>query len=116
MNTLTLPVEAGRALTIGKAKVAVPDLDTAPGTPIVAGVRAEDLVTCDPSQAWFTGELAMVERLGGQTFGYLDSGGERMITVEFERNSAVKVGDVVSVKGEPEILHLFDQQSGRRLN
>jgi multiple sugar transport system ATP-binding protein len=116
MNTVTLPVESGHVLTVGKARVPVPGLAADPGTPIVAGVRAEDLSACDPAEAWFTGELAMVERLGGQTFGYLDRGGERMITVEFERNSSVKVGDVVSVRGEPSVLHLFDQESGRRLN
>ncbi|GLS18451.1 ABC transporter ATP-binding protein [Labrys miyagiensis] len=116
MNTLSLPASGGAELAVGKAKVPTPGLAVAPGTPIVLGVRAEDLSPCYPDEAWFTGELAMVERLGGQTFGYLDSGGERMITVEFPRSSPVKVGDVVSVKGDAEVLHFFDEESGRRLN
>ncbi len=42
-----------------------------------------DLQVCSPEVAWFTGELSVVERLGSRTFGHLDSGRDRMITVEF---------------------------------
>ena len=115
MNTVELKLNGDGELPIGKARIAVPWLSGAAGTPIILGIRAEDLSRCDASQAWFTGELAMVERLGGQTFGYLDTGGERMVTVEFPRHSTVKVGDQVSVRGEANVLHLFDGKSGRRL-
>ena len=115
MNTVELKLNGDGELPIGGARIAVPWLSGAAGTPIILGIRAEDLSPCDASQAWFTGELAMVERLGGQTFGYLDTGGERMVTVEFPRHSAVKVGDQVSVRGEANVLHLFDGKSGRRL-
>ncbi|MDT3381331.1 sn-glycerol-3-phosphate ABC transporter ATP-binding protein UgpC [Labrys neptuniae] len=115
MNTVEVKLNGGGELSIGRARIAVPWLSAVAGTPIVLGIRAEDLSPCDASQAWFTGELAMVERLGGQTFGYLDAGGERMITVEFPRHSTVKVGDLISVKGEGNVLHLFDGKSGRRL-
>ncbi|MBP0580485.1 sn-glycerol-3-phosphate ABC transporter ATP-binding protein UgpC [Labrys sp. LIt4] len=116
MNTVELKLNGENELAIGKARIALPWLTAAAGTPIILGIRAEDLSPCDASQAWFTGELTMVERLGGQTFGYLDDGSERMITVEFPRHSAVKVGEVVSVRGDRDVMHLFDGRSGRRLN
>jgi alpha-glucoside transport system ATP-binding protein len=111
-----LPANGSTELTLGKAKVAALPMAATQGKPIVLGVRAEDLVPCEADEAWFTGELALVERLGGQTFGYLGTGGERLITVEFPRASPVKVGDIVSVKGEAAVLHLFDGESGKRLN
>ncbi|MGO4339655.1 ABC transporter ATP-binding protein [Labrys sp. KB_33_2] len=115
MNTVELQLNGDGELSVGSAKIVLPWLSLAPGTSVILGIRAEDLSPCDASQAWFTGELTMVERLGGQTFGYLDHGSDRMITVEFPRHSAVKVGDRVSVRGEGDALHLFDGSSGTRL-
>ena len=119
MNTMTAPLHmnsAGVELALGKANIAIPGLAAAPGLQVTIGIRAEDLTACDCDDAWFSGQLAMVERLGGQTFAYLDTGAERLITVEFPRGSAVRIGDAVSVKGAADTLHLFDGESGQRLN
>ncbi|QEN85180.1 sn-glycerol-3-phosphate ABC transporter ATP-binding protein UgpC [Labrys sp. KNU-23] len=116
MNTLTLSAMGGEHLQVGTEKVAIAGLAVTAGTPVVLGIRAEDLSPCAPSEAWFTGELAMVERLGSQTFGYLDNGGERLTTVEFPRSSPVRIGDVISVKGDMKAVHVFDKATGKRLN
>ncbi|TXR49532.1 ABC transporter ATP-binding protein [Phyllobacterium endophyticum] len=83
---------------------------------ITFGVRPEDLTVCDASESWFTGELAVVERLGSQTFGYIDAGTDKLVTVEFPRATEVQVGDRISVRGEARNIHLFDGQKGQRVN
>ena len=80
------------------------------------GIRPEDLVVCAPEEAWFGGKLAVAERLGSQTYGYLETGDARMLTVEFPRESTISVGDLIHVRPNPDALHVFDGSSGRRLN
>ncbi|KQT85407.1 sn-glycerol-3-phosphate ABC transporter ATP-binding protein UgpC [Aurantimonas sp. Leaf443] len=121
MNTLECEV-AGRAQ--GRARLRLPagevDLPFDGPSPdierITLGIRPEDLRICAPGDAWFAGELSVVERLGSQTFGYLDIGRDRMVTVEFPRSSEVAVGERVCVAGQPEHVHLFDPTNGLRLN
>jgi ABC-type sugar transport system ATPase subunit len=84
--------------------------------PVTLGIRPEDLSVCDPAEAWFTGPLVVVERLGSQSFGYLEVEGELTMTVAFDRNTDLAPGDRVSVKGDEAAIHLFDRASGRRLN
>jgi multiple sugar transport system ATP-binding protein len=122
MNTLAVGVVQRASHHV---KVRLPDctLDVALAGDIVPshdmltlGIRPEDLFLCSTDDAWFTGQLSVVERLGGQTFGYLEIGADRMITVEFPRTSTVKPGDTVSVRGDARHVHLFDHTSGARLN
>jgi ABC-type sugar transport system ATPase subunit len=85
------------------------------GAPITVGIRPEDLDVCDPDRAWLKGETVVVERLGGQTYAYLDVGGDRLLTVELPRTSEVGPGTVLSVAGKTSALHLFSE-AGNRLN
>lgn len=80
------------------------------------GVRPEDLVVCNPEDAWFGGKLAVAERLGSQTYGYLETGDARMLTVEFPRDAAISVGDLIHVRPNLDAVHVFEEASGRRLN
>lgn len=82
---------------------------------VILGIRPEDLKLCPPEDAWFTGELAVVERLGSQIFGYLEIGQPKMLTVEFPRDSELEVGAIVHVTGDRSRLHLFDGTSGQRI-
>jgi ABC-type sugar transport system ATPase subunit len=94
--------------------------DTSPQTPhqgpVTLGIRPEDLASCSPDEAWFSGELSVAERLGSQTYGYIEIGEGRMLTVEFPRNDAITVGERVHVRGNPAAMHLFDSKTGRRIN
>ena len=122
MNTLAVNVSesAGEDLVVqlpaGPAAIAVQDRSTRKAKAVTFGVRPEDLAVCEPDNAWFSGELVVVERLGSQTFGYLDAGTGKLITVEFPRVAEVNVGDRISVKGESAKAHLFDSHNGQRLN
>jgi ABC-type sugar transport system ATPase subunit len=89
--------------------------DSRHGAPITVGIRPEDLGVCDPDKAWLTGETVVIERLGGQTYAYLDVGGDRLLTVELPRSSEVGPGTVLSLAGQPDSLHVF-AESGSRLN
>ncbi|MBO0902160.1 ABC transporter ATP-binding protein [Jiella sonneratiae] len=102
------------ALPAGRVTVAV-DEAAGPGDRVSFGVRPEDLTACAAEESWFSGTLGVVERLGGQTFGYLDIGDDRTITIELPRDSRAKVGDRLAVKGSPAHVHLFDPETGTRL-
>ena len=117
MNTLTVPIKdrRGAALCLQLPAGPVEIEASGPGTEVTLGIRPEDLAVCSEEQAWFSGQLSVVERLGSQTFGYLDIGEDRTITIEFPRSSDVEVGMPLHVKGAPERAHLFDKASGARL-
>jgi len=87
-----------------------------PGGAVVVGIRPEDLAACSENEAWFSGDLVVAERLGSQTYGYVEIGQARMLTVEFPRNSDINVGQRVYVRPTVEAIHLFDPTSGLRLN
>jgi multiple sugar transport system ATP-binding protein len=84
--------------------------------PVTLGIRPEDLVRCPEGDAWFSGELSVVERLGSQTYGYIEIGEARMLTVEFPRGTDIKVGERIHVCGKPAGAHLFDKVTGKRIN
>ncbi|MBC8718710.1 sn-glycerol-3-phosphate ABC transporter ATP-binding protein UgpC [Ochrobactrum sp. Marseille-Q0166] len=79
------------------------------------GVRPEDLTACSAQDAWFSGELAVVERLGSQMFGYIETGQPKMLTVEFPRDSELELGQQIYVKGDESRVHLFDRKTGKRI-
>ncbi|MFC3073618.1 ABC transporter ATP-binding protein [Shinella pollutisoli] len=101
----------GRALPLPAG--AAPPLPAGPAT---FGIRPEDLLPCPPEEAWFSGELAVAERLGSQTYGYVEIGEARMLTVEFPRDAPIRVGETIHVRPNTEAIHLFDAASGRRMN
>ncbi|PVE21570.1 ABC transporter [Microvirga sp. KLBC 81] len=120
MNTFNLRAEKRsgvlgvRLQTDSVIEVPAPSLQpSGDGAPIIVGIRPEDLGVCDPSEAWLTGETVVVERLGGQTYAYLDVGGDRLLTVELPRSSEVMPGTVLSVAGQADAIHVFAENGGR---
>ena len=107
-NAIELDLPAGRAAIPRSGGEAI-------GGSVMLGIRPEDLSTCSQDEAWFSGTLGVVERLGGQTFGYLDIGRDKMVTVELPRDSRAEVGEEMSVRGNAGHAHLFDAGSGKRL-
>ena len=82
---------------------------------ITLGVRPEYLTSCSAHEAWFSGELAVVERLGSQMFGYIEIGQPKMLTVEFPRDIEVELGQQVHIKGDESRVHVFDWKTGKRI-
>ncbi|MCB4768529.1 sn-glycerol-3-phosphate ABC transporter ATP-binding protein UgpC [Ancylobacter sp. Lp-2] len=120
MNTLpgVASVSAdGRALEVLRGTIALEqEASIRDGQPIVLGVRPEDLSLCGGGEAWFAGEIAVAERLGSQTYAYVDIGHTRMLTIECPRDAEIHVGDKVHVRGNAAKLHIFDEATGQRLN
>ncbi|SHN11882.1 ABC transporter ATP-binding protein [Roseibium suaedae] len=83
---------------------------------VTFGIRPNDLTPCAAEDAWFKGEISVAERLGSQTFLYVEVGNGQMFSVEIDRNADVTVGDQIHLAGDPIAIHLFDKTSGRRLN
>ena len=104
----------GRIFTVPGLSVAAAGYG---GWQAVFGVRASDLVPVnEPDRAWFSGKVAVAERLGSQTFGYVEIADGTMISVEFPRDMDIHVGQPVHLAGTAGTVHLFDPKSGRRIN
>lgn len=122
MNTVPATLATGPqgepSLTMFGRTLSVRELGDLSGAPksVTLGIRPEDLVRCAEKDAWFSGELAVVERLGSQTYAYVEIGDTRMLTVELPRHDDIATGAVIHVRGNPAATHLFDSQTGRRLN
>ncbi len=118
MNTLEATLSAdstgGTRVTLASGETfAVAGL-AAPAGAYIVGIRASDLTLCPAETAWFSGAVAVAERLGSQTFGYIELAGGTSISVEFPRDMEISVGDHVHLAGTAAALHLFDPKTGRR--
>jgi multiple sugar transport system ATP-binding protein len=79
--------------------------------PAVYGVRPEHL-TIDP--AGIPATIQVVEPTGSETQVMMRIGGQSVIGAFRERVLA-KPGEILPVRPDPALVHLFDQQSGQRL-
>lgn len=118
MNVLTVPVQGrdGPSVTLDlpAGRRTLPSPGTVAADSVTLGIRAEDMETCDPSEAWFAGPLSVVERLGGQTFGYVDIGADRAISVELPRLSELQPGDAVAIRARDAAnAHFFGPDGAR---
>jgi len=121
MNTFSLRTDQERGILGARLQDRTIEIPVPPshvaqaGAPVTLGIRPEDLSLCDASEAWLTGETVVVERLGGQTYAYIDVGADRLLTVELPRTSEVAPGTVLSVNGRVDAIHVF-AEGGNRLN
>ena len=79
--------------------------------PAVYGVRPEHLML-DPGGIPAT--VQVVEPTGSETQVLMKIGGQPVIGAFRERVTA-KPGEILPVRPDPALVHLFDQQSGQRL-
>lgn len=89
--TLTVPVQPGR-LKAGDA--------------VMLGVRPEHLRPSGEGE--LAGEVLVVERLGGETFLYVQIQGGDMFVVQADGEIPTRVHEKIAVKLEPTTCHLFD--------
>jgi multiple sugar transport system ATP-binding protein len=88
---VTVPVQPGRL----KA-----------GDSVTLGVRPEHLRPADAGE--LSGEVLVVERLGGETFLYTRLPDESMITIQADGEIPTRVHERIAVKVNPGTCHLFD--------
>ncbi|MBU4527135.1 MAG: sn-glycerol-3-phosphate ABC transporter ATP-binding protein UgpC [Desulfomicrobium sp.] len=116
MNTIETTAARGDAITILGRTIDLPGAPLPEGGAVTFGIRPEDLVRCPVDEAWFSGEVAVAERLGSQTYCYVEIGHTRMLTVELPRDAEISAGERISLRGNARAVHLFDTRTGKRLN
>jgi multiple sugar transport system ATP-binding protein len=80
--------------------------------PTVYGIRPEHL-RLDPDGVKAT--VQVVEPTGSETQVLLRVGDQSLIAAFRERISA-RPGELLPISPDPSLVHLFDRQSGRRIN
>ena len=101
--------------SIGDVKLDVTTRDRSPekGEQVRVGIRPEHFVDAQGAKAKFKAPTSVVEQLGGNSFLYLDIGGEVPLTVEQKGHSTVKDGEVASVGIDPTTAMLFGTDGKR---
>ena len=121
MNLLTVPASGGKAKLGGFAV----DVPASAGALVTVGVRPEGFV---PATSGGFGVLVeVVEELGSDAFIYgkpvdksikfaqeTDEGAQ--VIVRWDPKNPPKLGDTISVNAIPSAVHLFDANSGLRIN
>ena len=120
MNLLIAPVSGGK----GKLGDYTFDSPASAGSSVIVGIRPEGFT---PSAAGFHVNVEVVEELGADAFVYgtpddkdvkfanaSDEGAQ--IIVRWDPKNPPKPGDRITVSAIPEAIHLFDVNTGLRLN
>jgi multiple sugar transport system ATP-binding protein len=94
----------------GSAVVPVRAQTVSPGAKLTLGIRPEHVSDPKPEGATLTGTVAVVERLGGETYLYLRLDKGQMIVVRADGGIPVQVGEQVSVGLPMDRCHLFDSE------
>ena len=85
---------------------------SADGRPAVYGIRPEHFAIADDGAE---AEIVVVEPTGSETQVFAKLGGEEVVAVFRERHQ-FKPGDKIRLKPDPQLVHLFDETTGKRLN
>lgn len=90
------------------------DLSLDDGEPVTVGVRPENLRLNDPESADFDATVSVSEYQGSDNFVHLDVG-SRELTAVVPPAIRPSAGDTVPVTVPPDVLHLFDADTGSAL-
>lgn len=91
---------------VGELEVPVRSNNLKPDDPITLGVRPEHLQLSQQGQ--FQGEVIVAERLGSETYLYVQMEGGKRVTVETRGDSPAHLHDRVEVQINGRDCHLFD--------
>jgi len=80
----------------------------------VLGVRPEHLEVCPEREALLVVNVNVVENLGADAFAYGTIGGQPVV-VRFPGGHPVKAGDRLAVRAAEEHTHLFQAETGKRI-
>ncbi|HEY1952675.1 MAG TPA: sn-glycerol-3-phosphate ABC transporter ATP-binding protein UgpC [Gemmatimonadaceae bacterium] len=87
-----------------------------PGRRVVLGVRPQHIDVTAGGENKPRGEVGVVEPMGNELIVYVTlSGGDRLVAVA-PPQAMIKPGDTVSVRVHPEGVHIFDSDSGSRID
>ena len=120
MNLLIAPVIGGKAM-LGDLAIDVP---ASAGSSVTVGVRPEGFT---PSSKGFHVLVEVVEELGSDAFVYGKPVDKALkfantsedlgqIIIRWDPKNPPKAGQTVTVGANPDVVHLFDAATGKRLN
>src|SRR5262249_53337732 len=115
LNFWKAPVRANGAAELeGPAGVRLPLAAPAAwdGRTVTCGIRPEHFALADDGAA---AEIQVIEPTGSEVQVVAKMGGEEVIAVFRERHQ-FKPGDKIRLKPDPRLVHLFDAETGKRLN
>ncbi|QPH53664.1 ABC transporter ATP-binding protein [Pontivivens ytuae] len=87
----------------------------APDGPVTLGFRAEDATLAEGGAGQITAPIYTLELLGDATMISVRAGGA-LVAVKAHKEFRAEIGDTVSIAIPPGICHVFDTQSGARLD
>ena len=82
---------------------------------VTLGFRAEDAEVCEPGKGDVSSPVYTVELLGDATMVTVRAG-EAMLSVRTHKEYRAEIGENVGFKVPSQICHLFDAQSGERID
>ena len=109
MELYNAPQSLFVAQFIGSPKMNIFSGAKAQGFPApYVGVRPEHLEIVDDASGTWTGVTVHSERLGADSFAYLDIGEEELMTVRLPGTAHIALGTTLSVSPKAQLYHLFD--------
>ena len=85
------------------------------GSPVIFGIRPEDLIICNEETADIKSEVLVIEKLGSSTFIYLNNTGATF-SVETGGDADLSVGASVFLRCDKSKIHLFDTTTNTVIN
>ena len=120
MNLLSATVSAdGRKAEIGDGdSLELPaDFSAQAGRPITLGMRPEHLQVVNDGGTSTNHTVEVVEHLGADTLVHGNFGSRRAdLTVSLKGIRTINPGEVVPLAIEPQNVHVFDPETGHRLD
>ncbi len=110
MNLMPAHVADGRVRLDAAADIAF-DLPLPAAKKVTLGIRPEDI---ELSAQGIPVKVDLVEELGGSRIAYAVLAGQE-ISIVLPRGAAAAVGDILRIALPPAALHVFDGETGRRL-
>jgi len=105
---------AGGAVRTGAAEVAAADSLSGP---VTVGIRPEDLLAEGAGDgASILARITLVEPMGADTLVFCTTEEGQELTVRLPRYTAVRERETLSLMPRPGAVHLFDPETGQRLN
>ena len=101
-TTVKLPGDASVTIPVKPGSLSVGDRAT-------LGIRPEHL-RLDPNNPSLTGEVLVVERLGGETFLYVKIAGDETLVVQTDGDNPSRMHDRTFIHLNGDLCHLFDLQ------
>ncbi len=93
-------------------KVPVDPRKARPGDPVTLGIRPEHLALAkgEPGGTKIDGSVFVIERLGGESFLYVQLPGDAPVVAQAEGDCQCRTGEAVTLHLPAEACHLFDRE------